>query len=264
MSAVEVVPAQNGALSEMDTLWKMAVGFVRSGLYGFKKPDECFALLMVAHSEGKHPATAVQEYDIVNGKPSLKASAMLARFQAAGGKIKWVERTDTVAAAYFIHDQADSEEPFRFTMEDAKRAGITGNPTWKKYPRQMLSARVISEGVRATFPGCLGGAHLPGEAPDLDPIEAAPRKDWAEKNPVAAIDQGDMTNRQVKAEREALLKSIEDIGGPAADAVWDDETAEGEAFTNAERLKNLPEDIRVEIENYRKEHVESLVSSVPF
>lgn len=42
------------------------------------------------------------------------------------------------------------------------RAGIK-NDMHGKFPRQMLRARVISEGVRTVFPGCTSGMYVPEE-----------------------------------------------------------------------------------------------------
>ena len=38
---------------------------------------------------------------------------------------------------------------------------------WKKYPRQMLRSRVISEGVRTVFPGATSGLYEVGEVQDI-------------------------------------------------------------------------------------------------
>jgi hypothetical protein len=54
-----------------------------------------------------------------------------------------------------------------WTIKDAERAGLTGNPTWKKFPRQMLKARCISEAVRGIFPGVLSGLYAPEEVSDI-------------------------------------------------------------------------------------------------
>lgn len=43
-----------------------------TGMFGFKKPDEAFALMLIAQAEGKHPATIAQDYDVIQGRPALK------------------------------------------------------------------------------------------------------------------------------------------------------------------------------------------------
>jgi uncharacterized protein YbbK (DUF523 family) len=38
---------------------------------------------------------------------------------------------------------------------------------WKKYPRQMLRSRVVSEGVRTVCPGATSGMYVPEEVQDI-------------------------------------------------------------------------------------------------
>jgi len=152
----------------------MAQAITKSGLFGIKTPDQAVALMLVAQSEGRHPASVASEFDIIQGRPALKSQAALARFQAAGGKIQWVERTDTKASAKFSHAQG-GELLVEWTIEQARDAGLTSKQTWKQYARAMLSARVVAEGVRACYPACLNGVYLAEEVQDFDtkPLKAA-------------------------------------------------------------------------------------------
>lgn len=49
-----------------------------------------------------------------------------------------------------------------FTMEMAVRAGLTSNPSWKKFPEAMLFWRCLSSGVRTHCPDVIAGvfSHL--------------------------------------------------------------------------------------------------------
>ena len=145
----------------------MAQAITKSGLFGIKTPDQAVALMLVAQSEGRHPASVASEFDIIQGRPALKSQAALARFQAAGGKIQWTSRGPTKCAAKFSHPQGGDLE-ITWTMDRANAAGLTGKQTWKQYPDQMLSARVVAEGVRAVFPACLNGVYLAEEVQDFD------------------------------------------------------------------------------------------------
>lgn len=149
----------------------MATAIARSGLFGVKTPEQAFGLMLVAQAEGRHPATVAQEYDIIQGRPALKAQAALARFQAAGGKIQWTERGPTACAAEFSHPNGGTLA-IRWDMARAQAAQLTGKENWRKFPDQMLSARVVAEGVRAVFPACLNGVYLAEEVQDFD----APRQ----------------------------------------------------------------------------------------
>ena len=161
------------ALYSVPDMKAMASAMAGTGMFGFKKPDEAFALMLIAQAEGKHPATVAQEYDIIQTRPALKSMAALARFQHAGGSIQWHSRTDTEASATLSHPQG-GDLRVSWTVERANKAGLTGKDNWKKFPAQMLSARVVSEGVRACFPACLNGMYVAEEVQDFEPRRAAP------------------------------------------------------------------------------------------
>lgn len=163
-------PIQNNAIFPYAEIQLMAETVCKSGLFGIRNIDQAMGLMMLCQAEGLHPMRAVAEYDIIQGKSSLKAQAMLSRFQAAGGKIEWLQRTNEVCEAKFTHPNG-GEITIKWTMEDARRAKLsTGKDNWQKYPRQMLSARVISEGVRATYPSVLLGHYTPEEVQDFEKI----------------------------------------------------------------------------------------------
>lgn len=160
------------ALVPVDQIERMAVSVARSGLFGVKTPDQAMALMLIAQAEGLHPAIAARDYHVINGRPALRADAMLARFQAAGGKVEWGEYTDTRVVGKFSHPSGGSVE-IAWTTKMAQDAGLTRNPTWKSYPRQMLRSRCISEGIRTVFPGVVVGTYTPEEVEDMAP---APRQ----------------------------------------------------------------------------------------
>jgi hypothetical protein len=149
---------------------RMGKAISMSKLFGLQTPEQAIALMLIAQAEGLHPAIAARDYHIIQGRPALKADAMLSRFQAAGGKVQWTELTDKKVSAIFSHPQGGSVE-IDWTMERAKQADLGGKDMWKKYPRQMLRARVISEGIRTVYPGCLVGFYTPEEVMDMEPTQ---------------------------------------------------------------------------------------------
>jgi len=157
---------------------KLAEAIARSGLFGMKTPEAALALMAISAAEGVHPALAARDYHIISGKPTLKSDAMLSRFQAAGGKMTMQEYTDTRVVAEFSHPQG-GKVTIDWDIARAKLAGLGKKDTWLQYPRQMLRARVISEGVRTVFPGATAGMMAPEEAidaPDLTERDVTPDK----------------------------------------------------------------------------------------
>ena len=156
----------------------------RSGLYGLNE-SQAFTLMMLAHSRGLHPVQAVERYHVIQGKPAMKADAMLAEFQAHGGVITWHKHETQVCSATFEAPAVREPVTITWTIEDAKRAELMKNTMWHKYPRQMLRARVISEGVRMTMPGIVIGIYTPEEVSDFEPLQTAqePRQDVPASEP---------------------------------------------------------------------------------
>jgi|688.fasta_scaffold176086_8 hypothetical protein len=161
------------ALIPVDQVERMAIAVAKSGLFGVRTPDQAMALMLIAQAEGLHPAIAARDYHVINNRPTLRADAMLARFQAAGGKVEWGEYTDTRVVGTFAHPQGGSVR-IEWTTKMAQDAGLTRNPTWKSYPRQMLRARCISEGIRTIYPGVTVGTYTPEEAADMEPVRTQP------------------------------------------------------------------------------------------
>ena len=157
-------------LGEMD---RMADAIARSGLFGMKTKDQALALMIVAQAENRHPGSVAAEYHIIQGRPALKADAMLARFQQAGGVVEWIDYTEAKVSANFSHP-ASSPKPVlvEWTFAQATKAGLTGKDNWKNYPRQMLRARVVSEGVRTVYPAVCIGVYTPEEVQDFEPAQA--------------------------------------------------------------------------------------------
>jgi hypothetical protein len=155
---------------------RMAAVVSKSGLFGVKTPEAALSLMLVMQAEGRHPGEAIRDYHVVQNRPVLRSDAMLARFQAAGGRIEYTERSDQRVAAKFTHPQGGTVE-VDWDQARAKAAGLLNRDNWKSYPRQMLNARVISEGVRAVFPGATSMMYVPEEISDLDGAAPVPPKD---------------------------------------------------------------------------------------
>ena len=152
---------------------EMAKVVAASKLFGMKDEAGAFALLLLAQAEGLHPMIAARDYDIINGRPAKKSEAMHRSFLAAGGKLTWHKLDDTIADATFLHPQG-GEVRITWDLERAAKAGVTGNPTWKKYPRAMLRSRCISEGVRTIYPEATSGMYEIEEARDI-PKDITPK-----------------------------------------------------------------------------------------
>ncbi|GBU24040.1 hypothetical protein R83H12_00661 [Fibrobacteria bacterium R8-3-H12] len=144
-TAVAAVPQAQGqqmgasSLVPLNDIIQAANIVAKSGLFGVKSPEEAATLMMVAQAEGSHIMTAMREFHVIDGKPSLKADAMLARFQRAGGVINWLTRTDTECEALFRHPQG-GELKVKWTRAMADAAGYSQTPRLCQTPPVFHSA----------------------------------------------------------------------------------------------------------------------------
>lgn len=155
--------------SEME---KLANSIAASGLFGLKTKDQAFALMAIAQAEGMHPASAAMEYNIIQGKPARTAESILTRFQKAGGKVEWLEYNDERVCGTFSHPQG-GKVTIDWDMARAAKAGLSNKDNWKKWPRNMLRARVISEACRTVFPGATNNFQTPDEVEEFEDIPSS-------------------------------------------------------------------------------------------
>jgi hypothetical protein len=165
-----VAVSQNVSFAEMQ---RLAASIVKSNMFGIKDVDQAVALMSIAVAEGRHPATIARDFDIIQGRQVKKAEAMQRDSLAAGMRIEWHENTDEACEATFSHPHGGTVR-IRWDIARAQRAGLTNKDNWKRYPRSMLRARVISEGCRTVCPMATSGMYTPEEAVDMEPVNVTP------------------------------------------------------------------------------------------
>ena len=169
----EIIMSNLVAYSEME---QMATAIAASGLFGMKDKNSVLALMAVAQAEGLHPATAARDFHIIQGRPALKADAMLARFQNAGGKVEWKDYKDDKVTGVFSHPNG-GDLAVTWTIEQATKIGLVKPGSgWQKFPRAMLRSRCISEGIRSVFPGSVTGFYSPDEVENFESPTSKPRE----------------------------------------------------------------------------------------
>jgi len=180
------------ALIPFDDMERMAVSVAASKLFGISNKDQAVALMLLCQAEGLHPAIAARDYHIIQGRPALKADAMLARFQQAGGSVQWKDYTDEKVTGVFSHPSGGSLE-VSWSLAQAKSIGIANKDNWRNYPRAMLRARCVSEGIRSVYPGCVVGVYTPEEVQDFTPskpIDMGVAERVEDSEPVTVVEDG--------------------------------------------------------------------------
>jgi len=156
----------------MADIQKMAKVAADTKMFGFKNQAEAMAIMLLCQAEDMHPAIAMRDYHVIQGRPALKSDAMLARFQTSGGKVNWTSYTDEVVTGVFTHPQG-GDVTITWNMEMAHRLGFTKKENWRNYPSAMIRASCMSEGIRTVFPACVAGVYTPEEVQDFTPPKGA-------------------------------------------------------------------------------------------
>lgn len=172
-TGLAVVDQVGGTLSqvqyEFEEVKQMAEAVSKSGLFGGKTAPQILTLMLLAQAEGLPPIKAMMMYHIIENQPSMRADTMQAKFQQAGGHVRWLESTATACRAEFTHPVCHPE-PFSvaFTFDEFVKSGVTGGrdgmkKNWRANPAAMLRARAISAGIRAVLPGVIMGIYTEDE-----------------------------------------------------------------------------------------------------
>lgn len=220
------------ALIPFDDIVRMGNVMAHSKLFGIQSEQQAIALMLLCQSENLHPATAMRDYHLIQGRPALKADAMLARFQAAGGKVKWGRYEDDGVSGTFTHPSGDSIT-IEWTPQRVSKARIS-NEMHSKYPRQMLKARCISEGIRAIYPGVLSGLYSPEEVLDMDKPADPPASVSAAARLKAKINESLIKSGAMPAVITDPPADMDELTGEITDPIADLLLAIGECQTREE------------------------------
>ena len=147
--------------AELDTLFRLAKALAMSGLFkDAKDASQALAKILVARDLGLSPTEGLMGIHIVEGKPELSANLQASFVKRAPGyDYRIVEHTDEVCEISYTHEGKEIGRS-RFSMDDARRAGLANRGPWKSYPRNMLFARAMSNGVAFHCPGVTGGMRV--------------------------------------------------------------------------------------------------------
>jgi len=171
----DIIPVQATSLDVYDrisdpmaAIKTLGGAIFKSGIFGLDKPEQGEILAMQCFAERKSPLELARTYHFIQGQLAIRSDALLAKFHQAGGSVTWTTRSDTEVVARF--QRGVSYANIIATIDEyisngtaTKADGKTLKDNWKKWPRRMLTARAISEGVRLIAPECCFGVYLAEE-----------------------------------------------------------------------------------------------------
>jgi hypothetical protein len=170
----------------IEDLKTTATAFSKSGLFpNVKSPEQAFVLILAGQEMGVGPMEAVSGITLIQGKPTMSANllaALVKRHPRYDYRV--ADHSDTTCRIEFLQD-GEVSGVSEFTLEDARKAGLGGNQTWKKYTAALLFARALTQGVRWYAPDVTSSAaytpeELGGDAEPEPVAEPQPLNDLAQ------------------------------------------------------------------------------------
>lgn len=161
-------------LTKVEDLSGIAKAFAESGMFtDVKSASQALVKIMAGSEMGIPPFAAMSGVHIIQGKPTVGAGLLASRVQGSGKYKYVVKHLDEKSAKieFFERTQTgwQSIGESSFTIEDAKKAGTKN---LDKFPRNMLFARALSNGVKWYTPDLFGGpVYVPGEIPVGNDVE---------------------------------------------------------------------------------------------
>lgn len=163
----------------------MAADVYKAKMFNLQTPEAAMSLMLLAQAEGIHPMNALRQFHILHdGRPSMRADTMLAKYRMKGGKVEWLTQADDRVAQRGRWTFEGQVIEIGFTMAEAIQAGYTSatpkpGSGWHRDPAAMLRARTISRACRMLAPEIVVGLYTPEEMEDIPLDNGGPRA----KNP---------------------------------------------------------------------------------
>ena len=127
------------------------------------------AVVLTGREDGFGPMESLRSYWISpDGRLARYADSMMSKMRRHGFKFPIQEFTNERAVLKGVRPDGDEYQSV-FTIEDAKRAGLTNKDIWQKYPSKMLKARVIGDVYRFLAADLGGPTYAAEEIQDLEP-----------------------------------------------------------------------------------------------
>jgi hypothetical protein len=158
-----------------EMMWKVSqrvtnTPFVPKGLQG--KPEAVLACILYGAEMGIGPMQSLNSIHVIEGRAAMSPELMRAMVARHGHRIDVLENSSTACEMKGSRSDTGSTATVRWTMDDAKLAGLAGKNNWKTYPRAMLMARCTSELCRILFPDIIAGlSYTPEEVASIEGVE---------------------------------------------------------------------------------------------
>ncbi|MCR4295885.1 MAG: recombinase RecT, partial [Elusimicrobia bacterium] len=139
-----------------------------------QKPADVLAIVLTGAELGLAPMQAIRGIKMIKGVPTLSADIMAALVKSRRDVCEYLVCIETSATRCSLEAKRHGDPrptTLVYTMEQAQKAGLSGQDTYRKHPDAMLRARATSAICRLVFPDLVAGLYDPSEIDTESPIQ---------------------------------------------------------------------------------------------
>jgi len=171
-SGWEMTPSDSKEAMAM-AQWIAESGLVPDSFKG--KPKDICVTAAMGSKLGLDVFSSMQGIAVVNGRPSLWGDVLRGLIVGRADLTDLVEKFegegDSLTAVCIITRGKRSPYEARFSVADAKSAGLWGKNVWAKFSNDMLVNRAFSRGARRAFADVLSGVNVAEEMIDAEIVK---------------------------------------------------------------------------------------------
>lgn len=213
--------ARGVQLSSLEDAYRFAKYVSASGLApkSFRTPEQVLVAVQWGAEVGFSPMQALNSIPVINGRPSIMVEPALALALSSGLLVQRADRFEgegllRTAIVGLVRKGGMAIER-RFSVEDAKRAGLESKDVWRAYPDRMLLARALGYALKDLFPDVLRGMAVAETLDEFAPVDTEPERNITPRRPaelgpdplLAALEAGPTSQAielELQGEREPL------------------------------------------------------------
>lgn len=220
-----IVKHEQLPLSDITTISKT---FAESGMFAdAKSAQQAMVKILAGQEIGLPPFAAMSGIHVIQGKPVMGAGLIAARVKGSGKyDYSVVEHTDKVCNIDFYQGEKKIGNS-TFSFDDAKKAGTKN---LDKFPRNMLFARAISNGVKWYCPDVFAG-----------PVYVSEEMTTVTEDISATITDGVNGEKPTITKWEATTEQLSEANALITSSTMDDnkKTIASNSVSNAKSQKDL-------------------------
>ena len=284
-TALVAAPAGTQAVKTYQdlTLSQLGAAFTKSGFFrDIRDASQAIVKIMAGQELGMPPVASMRGIHVFEGHVELSGATMAGLLKASG-RYRIRTRTpldDTLKAEIEFFERVDGQWESvgvsRYSLEEAKRAGLLGKKNWQTAPADMLWNRAMSRGWRrycqdvglapVYAPGEVREAGIAEEEPAGTPglsarlaqrVQQAPSAQASEPAPSSSTGNGQSVEEEPAAsvsEPEPETQPDPDVSAPSPDDDLFGDAAEEEASPETEEGLRAAE----------IQHILALEASIPW